>query len=119
MAPARVAAMMLLVIRWFRVAAVVEAVSYLILLAASVAKHAFGNGAGVAVLGPVHGTIFLVYLLLALNIREQLRWTWGTIGIVVVMAAVPFGAIYVERRLIPADAGRTPTSEPEPSAEAA
>jgi integral membrane protein len=111
--------MMLDVIRWFRGVAVVEAVSYLILLAASVAKHAFGNGGGVAVLGPVHGTIFLVYLLLALNIREQLRWTWGTVGVVAVMAAVPFGAIYVERRLVPGDAELAARDAAEASAEPA
>ena len=90
-------------IRWFRGVAIVEAVSYLVLLAASVAKHVFGNGAFVDVLGPVHGTIFLAYLALALNVRERLRWSWGTMGVVTVAAAIPLGAIYVERHYLPQD----------------
>jgi integral membrane protein len=96
--------MMRAMIRWFRGVAIVEAVSYLVLLAASVAKHVFGNGALADVLGPVHGTIFLVYLALGLNVRERLRWSWGTMGVVTVAAAIPLGAIYVERRYLPREA---------------
>jgi integral membrane protein len=92
------------VIRWFRGVAVVEAISYLVLLAASIGKHAFGDGVLVDVMGPVHGTIFLVYLGLALAIRRQVRWSWSTVGIVAVAAAIPLGALVVERRLVPADA---------------
>ena len=110
--------MMRAMIRWFRGVAIVEAVSYLVLLAASVAKHVFGNGAFVDVLGPIHGTIFLVYLTLGLNVRDRLRWSWGTMGVVTVAAAIPLGAIYVERRLLPdGDAGLD--AEPETAREAA
>jgi integral membrane protein len=98
-----VGVMMRAMLRWFRGVAVVEAISYLVLLAASVAKHVFGNGSLVDVLGPLHGTIFLVYLALALNVRERLRWPWSTMGVVTVAAAIPFGAIVVERRLLPHD----------------
>jgi integral membrane protein len=89
-------------IRWFRGVAVVEAISYLVLLAASIAKHVLGARDLVAVLGPVHGVIFLAYLGLALTIRTRVGWSWTTLGYVVVAAAIPFGAIVVERRL-PAD----------------
>jgi integral membrane protein len=99
------ATMMRGVIRWFRGVAIVEAISYLVLLAASVGKHAFGDGVLVDVMGPVHGTIFLVYLGLALAIRRQVRWSWSTVGIVAVAAAIPLGALVVERRLVPAGAG--------------
>jgi integral membrane protein len=89
-------------IRWFRGVAVVEAVSYLVLLAASIAKHLLGAQDLVAVLGPLHGVIFLAYFGLALAIRTRVGWNWTTLGSVVVAAAIPFGAIVVERRL-PAD----------------
>jgi integral membrane protein len=98
------ATMMRGVIRWFRGVAIVEAISYLVLLAASIGKHAFGDGVLVDVMGPVHGTIFLVYLGLALAIRRQVRWSWSTVGIVAVAAAIPLGALVVERRLVPAGA---------------
>jgi integral membrane protein len=98
-------------IRWFRGVAVVEAVSYLVLLAASIAKHMFGNAHYVDVLGPVHGTIFLVYLGMALLIREQVRWSWITFGTVAIAAAIPFGAIAVERRLLPHDDVPAPAAD--------
>ncbi len=65
-------------IRWFRGVAVVEAVSYLMLLAASVAKHVFGVHGLVETIGPVHGVIFLVYLGLALAVRRPLGWDPAT-----------------------------------------
>jgi integral membrane protein len=86
-------------IRWFRGVAVVEAVSYLVLLAASVAKHAFGVQGLVETIGPVHGVIFLVYLGLALAVRRPLGWDATTTGTVVIAAVIPLGGLWVERRL--------------------
>jgi integral membrane protein len=91
-------------IRWFKVAALAEAVSYLVLLAASVAKRAADAPELVTVMGPIHGVIFLAYLGLALSVREELRWNPWTTLMVVVAAVVPFGGFAVERRL-PAWAG--------------
>jgi integral membrane protein len=105
-------------IRWFRGVAVVEAISYLVLLAASIAKHVLGARDLVAVLGPVHGVIFLAYLGLALAIRTRVGWNWSTLGYVVVAAAIPFGAIVVERRLPaeePGTVAATPTPTPTPA----
>ena len=86
-------------IRWFRGVAVVEAVSYLVLLAASVAKHGFGVHGLVETIGPVHGVIFLVYLGLALAVRRPLGWDPTTTATVVIAAVIPLGALVVERRL--------------------
>jgi len=86
-------------IRWFRGVAVVEAVSYLMLLAASVAKHVFGVHGLVETIGPVHGVIFLVYLGLALAVRRPLGWDPAATTTVVIAALVPLGALMVERRL--------------------
>jgi integral membrane protein len=102
-------------IRWFRGVAVVEAISYLVLLAASIAKHVLGARDPVSVLGPVHGVIFLAYLGLALAIRTRVGWNWTTLGYVVVAAAIPFGAIVVERRL-PADEPAAVAAAPMPTA---
>ena len=87
--------------RRFRAVAVAEAVSYLVLLAASVAKHVFGVPGAVAVVGPVHGVIFLAYLWLALVVREEQGWSRVTTLSVVVAAVVPLGGLYVERRVVP------------------
>ena len=96
-------------IRWFKVVALAEAVSYLVLLGASVAKHALDMPGAVSVMGPVHGVIFLAYLWLALLVREDLGWNLTTTLMVIVAAVIPLGGLYVERRVL---AGTAPTGAP-------
>jgi integral membrane protein len=91
-------------IRWFKIVAVVEAVSYLVLLGASVAKHAFDMPGAVPIMGPIHGFVFLAYLWLALTVREELGWRLTTTLTVVVAAVIPLGGLYVERRVLAEDA---------------
>lgn len=100
-------------IRRFKVVALAEAVSYLVLLGASVAKHVFDMPGAVPVLGPIHGFIFLTYLWLALLVREELGWKLQTTLTVIVAAVIPFGGLYVERRLL-ADAAPVDRIEPTP-----
>ncbi len=85
-----------------RIAALAEAVSYLVLLGCVVAKNAFdaANEGGVPVVGPIHGIIFLAYLLLVLLSRREQRWSLGQTLMAVVASAIPFGGFYVERRMI-------------------
>lgn len=85
-----------------RVASLVEAVSYLVLLGCVIAKYAFdaaGEG-GVPIMGPTHGTIFLAYAALVLVGREEQRWTGGQTLLALVLSAVPLGGFYVERKLV-------------------
>lgn len=86
-------------IRWFKVIALAEAVSYLVLLAASVVKRTLDMPELVTIIGPVHGIVFLAYVALALYVREPLAWSGWTTVMVVVAAVVPLGGIVVERRL--------------------
>ena len=84
----------------FRVVAVVEAVTYLLLLGAVVLKRVLDGPDLVSVLGPIHGVAFLVYLVLVLRIRESQGWNLGRTIVVIVASAVPFGGFWVERRLV-------------------
>jgi integral membrane protein len=86
-------------IRLFKMIALAEAASYLLLLGASVAKRALDAPELVTVMGPIHGVLFLTYVALALYVREQLRWTGWTTVMVVVAAVVPLGGLIVERRI--------------------
>lgn len=87
-------------IRAFRVVAVVEAVTYLVLLAAVVLYRVLDGPDFIGVLGPIHGIAFLVYLVLALRIRESQGWSLGRTIVVIVAAALPFGGFWVERSLL-------------------
>ena len=84
----------------FRVVAVVEAVTFLLLLGASVWHRAFDGADLVALMGPVHGLAFLAYLGLALAIRDSQKWGLGQTLLVILAAALPLGGFFVADRLV-------------------
>jgi integral membrane protein len=78
----------------FRAVAYLEALSYLLLLTATVVHRGFDGPDMVSALGPIHGILFLVYVVLVLKIRASQGWGfWWTIGIIV-LSAVPFGGFW-------------------------
>ena len=84
----------------FRLVAVVEAVTYLALLAAVVLYRVFDGPRFIGFLGPVHGVAFLVYVVLALQIRESQGWNLGRLILVILASALPLGGFVVERNLV-------------------
>lgn len=85
-----------------KIMSTVEGCSYLILMVAVIAKYAFdapGEG-GVPIMGPLHGVIFLIYAVLVLMGREEQGWDLRQTVIALVLAAIPFGGFYVERKMI-------------------
>lgn len=81
--------------RWVAVA---EATSWLLLIVATTVKYTFGQALGVQVLGPIHGTLFLVYLGVVATAWWSLRWSVRTVVIVVVDSFLPGGGLLVARR---------------------
>jgi integral membrane protein len=88
----------------FRLVAIAEAVSYLALLAAVVAKRGFGVDGATSVVGPVHGIVFLAYLASVAFLREELEWPTRRTLAALAAALVPLGAyLVVERRYLSDD----------------
>lgn len=86
--------------RLFRYVALAEAVSFLLLLAATAIKYGLDAPLGVTVLGPIHGVLFLAYVLLVVAVRPEQRWSLGQMLLVLVAASVPLGGFFVEQRLL-------------------
>jgi len=86
------------VTRWFRVVAVAEAISWLALIVATVVKYAADAPLGVHVLGPIHGGLFLAYVVLALEVRRRRQWDGRTLLIVLAESIVPGGGFLAARR---------------------
>jgi integral membrane protein len=63
-------------LRALRVVALLETVSFALLLVGSVLKRTTGPNL-VPVLGAVHGALFLGLVVLVLMNLERLRWAWG------------------------------------------
>jgi integral membrane protein len=75
-------------LRWI---AAVEATSFIALLVATYLKYSDHGATGVQILGPIHGVLFLAYVYLALQVREELSWDNATTAQVLVAAVLPFG----------------------------
>jgi len=84
-----------------------EATSFIALLLASVIKRTGGGELGVQILGPIHGALFIVYVIVALNVRRELGWSGMTTFWVLVGAVVPFGGYVVDWWLL-REARRSP-----------
>ena len=95
--------------RLLRVVSFVEAVSWLLLIAATVVKYALDQEAGVTVLGPVHGTLFLAYVALVLVARGPLRRDVRATLRALVLSVVPGGGLVLERELRDVRATGAPT----------
>jgi len=93
-----------------RYIALAEATSFLALLVASFLKHQGEGETGVQILGPIHGLLFIAYVLIALNLRPQQGWSAKTTFWILVGAVLPFGGYVVDWWLI-----RNPREAPEPS----
>ncbi len=64
-----------LALRALRVVALVETVSFAVLLVCSVLKRTTEFNA-VPVMGPIHGVLFIALVLLVLVLRNRLGWSW-------------------------------------------
>ena len=83
-----------------RLFSLLEAVTYLILLFVAVPiRYAGHNPNPVHVMGPVHGTLFILYVLAAIDVRGKLGWDSKVTLKVLVASVIPFAPFYVERWL--------------------
>lgn len=87
-------------LRNFRYVALAEATTFLVLLVAAVVKRTDGNELGVQVLGPIHGLLFIAYVVMALQLRSECGWTAKQTFWILVGAVLPFGGYVVDRWLV-------------------
>ncbi|GAA2684349.1 MULTISPECIES: DUF3817 domain-containing protein [Actinosynnema] len=80
----------------FRLLAFAEAVSWAGLLLGMFFKYVVvENELGVKIFGPVHGAIFVGYLLVTLMMSD--RWSKGTLVVAMLASIPPFGTVLFER----------------------
>ena len=79
-----------------RYIALVEATSFLALLVASYVKRTGGGETGVEILGPIHGLLFIAYVVIALRLREDAGWTGKQTFWILAGAVLPFGGYVVD-----------------------
>jgi integral membrane protein len=83
-----------------RYIALTEATSFIALLIASYLKRQGEGELGVSILGPIHGALFILYVVIALNLRSQQGWSPMTTFWILVGAVLPFGGYVVDWWLV-------------------
>lgn len=85
----------------FRIVAFLEGVSYILLLfIATPIKYLSGNPEYVKLLGMPHGLLFMGYIILAFMLKNEMKWTNKTFGLVLLAAIIPFGTFYIDRKYL-------------------
>ncbi|AOW93016.1 hypothetical protein BFN03_11100 [Rhodococcus sp. WMMA185] len=82
----------------FRFVAIAEAITWLGLLVGMAFKYlpAESNEIGVKIFGPIHGGVFIVYVLIALWTARKLSWTPLTSFWALFASIPPFGTVVFE-----------------------
>jgi integral membrane protein len=83
----------------FRVLAYVVGVMLLVLCVAMVLRYGFGEAEMSKVIAPIHGGLYMIYLIAVMNLGMKARWSWPYMLGVMLGGTVPFLSFYVERRV--------------------
>jgi integral membrane protein len=82
----------------FRLLALAEAVSWIGLLIGMFFKYVVvQNEIGVQIFGPIHGAIFVGYVIVTLAVRTTQRWGTRTTFLALLASIPPFGTVVFER----------------------
>ncbi|MDY0931314.1 DUF3817 domain-containing protein [Chryseobacterium sp. CFBP8996] len=85
-----------------RIIAILEGISLLTLVFMAVPlKYGFDNPAFVKIMGPIHGTLFLLFLFNTLSVGVEQNWKFKEITWKVLLACViPFGTFYIDHTIL-------------------
>lgn len=85
----------------FRLVALLEGLSYILLLFVAVPlKYISGEESFVELLGMPHGLLFMAYIFMAFYLRNRYFWTdWQTFW-VYVASIIPFGTFYIDKKFL-------------------
>jgi len=85
----------------FKIIALLEGVSYILLLFVAVPlKYWGGNEQYVKLLGMPHGLLFVTYIILAYLLKEDEKWNKTEFFIVLSCSILPFGTFYIDRKYL-------------------
>lgn len=87
----------------FKIVAILEGISYLVLFGNMLLIKPFYMDTYKTLLYPIgmaHGLLFVAYVLLALLVGSKLKWSFKTLGIVLLASLIPFATFYIERKYL-------------------
>jgi len=85
----------------FRLVALLEGVSYILLLGIATPIKYFGNDPQyVKLLGMPHGLLFVAYIAFAVLLRQDMKWNKQEFGFVLLASILPFGTFYIDKKYL-------------------
>jgi integral membrane protein len=81
----------------FRILAYIVGVGLLALCFGMVMNYVFDEGQYSAVIGPVHGFLYIVYLVTIVDLALKARWSLKGTVLVMLSGVVPVGSFFAER----------------------
>ncbi|WP_440098891.1 DUF3817 domain-containing protein [Streptosporangium sp. H16] len=83
----------------FRILAYVVGVMLLVLVTCIVLRYGFGIEEPSKIVSPIHGFLYMLYLVATMNLGMKARWTWPYILGVMLAGTVPLLSFVFERRV--------------------
>lgn len=88
----------------FRIISFLEGVSYLLLMFVGM-PYKYLESLGktdvyVKMFGMPHGILFILYIILAFMIKQEMKWNTKTFITVLVASVIPFGTFYIDRKYL-------------------
>ena len=62
-------------------------------------KYIGGDDTVVAVVGPIHGFLFMIYLVLAFDLARRAKWSFTRMILVMLSGTIPFLSFWTERKV--------------------
>jgi integral membrane protein len=83
----------------YRVIAYIVGVGLLALTVATIMDWVFGIPQAAAIIGPLHGFLYMIYLALGVDLALKCRWSVGGSILVLLAGTIPFLSFVAERQV--------------------
>jgi integral membrane protein len=88
-------------IRFFRIIALLEGTSFLLMLFVTIPlKYIWDIKEPAYFLGMAHGVLFLLYVVLALLVHFRVKWNFITLFWVLIASLLPFGTFVADQKIL-------------------
>lgn len=85
----------------FKFTAILEGISYLVLIANMLILKSNNPELYNIILKPLgmtHGFLFIAYIVLAFLLKKVQEWSWSTLALILAASLIPLGTFYVEKK---------------------
>ena len=84
---------------WFRISAIAEGISFLILLGIAMPLKYFADlPIAVTICGGLHGVLFVAFVVMARIVQDGLKKNWAWFGKALLASILPFGTIVMDKQ---------------------